>query len=164
MSVAEIVQKIQYMIAPAVMVSSSALLLLGFHNKFSNLASRFRVLNQEKRLLSQKVHHETAEALRLKSLVEQVDQLMKRASLVKNSILFTYLAIICFVSTSIFIFLNVYVTFQLNTAIAVVTPFQLNYAIAVVILAGFLSLVAACTFMILETMLFYRVIAIEKKT
>jgi len=40
-TVAEIVQKIQYMIAPAVMVSSSALLLLGFNNKFSNLANRF---------------------------------------------------------------------------------------------------------------------------
>ena len=151
MNVAEIVQKIQYMIAPAVMVSSSALLLLGFHNKFSNLANRFRVLNQEKRLLSQKVHKETTESTRLSSLVEQVDQLMKRASYVKNAILLTYIAIICFVSTSILIFLNVYVAFHLNTAIAVM------------ILAGFLALVATSIFMVLETLLFYRVIALEKK-
>ena len=152
MNIAEIVQKIQYMIAPAVMVSSSALLLLGFHNKFSNLASRFRVLNQEKRILSQKAHPEAAEVIRLKSLMEQVNQLMKRASYVKNAILCTYLAIICFVSTSIFIFLNVYVSFRLNTAIAVV------------ILTGFLALVVTCIYMILETVLFYRVIAIERKT
>ena len=149
-NIAEIVQKIQYMIAPAVMVSSSALLLLGFHNKFSNLASRFRVLNQEKRLLSQKAHKEETEAARLNSLVVQVDQLMKRASYVKNAILFTYLAIICFVSTSILIFLNVYVSFQLNNAIAVV------------ILAGFLALVTTSIFMVLETTLFYQVIVIEK--
>ena len=151
MNVAEIVQKIQYMIAPAVMVSSSALLLLGFHNKFSNLANRFRVLNQEKRLLSQKAPKEGPEAARLSSLVEQVDQLMKRASYVKNAILFTYIAIICFVSTSILIFLNVYVSFELK------------YGIAAMILAGFLALVVTSVFMILETLLFYRVIALEKK-
>ncbi len=151
MNIPEIVQKIQYMIAPAVMVSSSALLLLGFQNKFSNLANRFRVLNQEKRLLSQKSTPDEAERFRLKSLIQQVNQLMKRASYVKNAILFTYLAIISFVGASILIYLNIYVSFQLN------------YAIAFVILAGFLALVLTSVFMILETLLFYRVIAIEKK-
>jgi len=151
MNVAEIVQKIQYMIAPAVMVSSSALLLLGFQNKFSNLANRFRVLNQEKRGLSQKSHKEELEILRLNSLTLQVDHLMKRASYVKNAILFTYLAIICFLGASILVFLNVYVSFQLN------------YGIAYVILAGFLSLIATSVFMLLETWIFYGIIALEKK-
>ena len=151
MNVAEIVQKIQFMIAPAVMVSSSALLLLGFQNKFSNLANRFRVLNQEKRGLSQKSHKEELEILRLNSLTLQVDHLMKRASYVKNAILFTYLAIICFVSASLLIFLNVYVSLSLN------------YGIAFVVLAGFLSLIVTSISMLLETWLFYRVIALEKK-
>jgi Na+/melibiose symporter-like transporter len=151
MNIPEIVQKIQYMIAPAVMVSSSALLLLGFQNKFSNLANRFRVLNQEKRVLSQKTNPDDAERLRLKSLIQQVEQLMKRASYVKNAILFTYLAIISFVGASILLYLNVYV------------EFGLNHAIAYVILAGFVSLILTSFFMILETTLFYQVIALEKK-
>ncbi|OIO38515.1 MAG: hypothetical protein AUJ72_02415 [Candidatus Omnitrophica bacterium CG1_02_46_14] len=151
MNIPEIVQKIQYMIAPAVMVSSSALLLLGFQNKFSNLANRFRVLNHEKRVLSQKSNLEETERVRLKSLIKQVDQLMKRASYVKNAILFTYFAIIAFVGASILLYLNVYIAFQLN------------HAIAYVILAGFVSLMLTSFFMILETTLFYQVIAIEKK-
>ena len=54
MDITEIVQEIQYVLSPAVMVSSSALLLLGLQNKFSSLANRFRALNQEKRVLLQR--------------------------------------------------------------------------------------------------------------
>ena len=51
MDVAKIVEEIHLVLAPAVMISSSALLLLGFQTKFSNLASRFRTLNYELREL-----------------------------------------------------------------------------------------------------------------
>ena len=151
MEAPEVVQKIQYMVAPAIMVSSSALLLLGFHSKFSNLASRFRVLNQEKRGLSQKGRKEEAEEARFKNLKQQIDQLMRRASLVKNSILSTYVAIICFVGTSILIFLDVYASFRLN------------YWVTAVFFAGFLALIITSTLMFMETVLFFRVIALEKK-
>lgn len=151
MDTPKIIQEIQYVIAPAVMVSSSALLLLGFHNKFSNLANRFRALNHEKRLLSQKTAKDGAETARLHNLSEQVEQLMKRAVYVKNAILFVYFGIVCFAGTSFLIFLNVYL------------PFQLYHLTISVFLAGFVFLLASSVQMILETSLFYKIISLEKK-
>ena len=151
MEIEMIVKEIQYVIAPAVMVSSSALLLLGFQTKFSNLASRFRALNQEKRVLEHKPQREQAEEARLKNLIEQTGQLMLRASYVKNAIFSTYMAIICFVATSILIFLTVH-SFH-----------QFHKLLISVFLLGFVSLVVTCIFMILETGLFYRIMAVEKR-
>ena len=151
MDTPRVIQVIQYAIAPAVMVSSSALLLLGFQNKFSNLANRFRALNQEKRFLSQKTQRDPAEEARLGNLTEQVDQLVRRASCVKNAILLTYAGIICFVSTSILIFVS-------NTSSS-----QLYRLTIGVFLLGFIFLLAASVQMILETRLFYKVISLEKK-
>ena len=151
MEIEAIVKEVQYVIAPAVMVSSSALLLLGFQTKFSNLASRFRALNQERRLLDRKANKDENEQTRLKSLTEQVEQLMRRASFVKNAILSTYFAIISFVGTSILIFLNAH------------TSNRFHELLIAVFLLGFLSLVLTCVLMMLETGLFFKVIAVEKK-
>ena len=151
MNITEVVQQIQYMVAPAVMVSSSALLLLAFHNKFSNLASRFRVLNQEKRVLSQKQQRAAVEEARLSSLTMQVDHLMKRASYVKNAILCTYGAIICFVSTSILIFCGSY------------SSIQIKFWSTMIFFLGFLALITTSALLILETRLFYRVMVLEKE-
>ena len=151
MEIEAIVKEVQYVIAPAVMVSSSALMLLGFQTKFSNLASRFRALNQERRLLDRKADKDEVERMRLKSLTEQVEQLMRRASFVKNAILSTYFAIISFVGTSILIFLNAH------------TSNRFHELLIAVFLLGFLSLVLTCVLMMLETSLFFKVIAVEKK-
>src|SRR3989338_954931 len=106
MELSNLVQQIQYMLAPAIMVSSSALLLLGYQNKFSALFNRFRSLNQERRLLVQKIKRESAEEDRLGNLKAQLGRLFKRATNVKNAIVLTYSAIICFLATSVFLFLN----------------------------------------------------------
>lgn len=151
MNVNEIVQQIQYMVAPAVMVSSSALLLLGFHNKFATLANRFRVLNHEKRLLQQKSQRDNLEDIRLKNLIEQVGHFMTRATYVKNAILFTYAAIICFISTSILIFF------------AAAGSAGFRFLSTTVFFFGFLALIVTSIFMVLETLLFYRIIVLEKQ-
>ena len=151
MEIEAVVKEIQYVIAPAVMVSSSALLLLGFQTKFSNLASRFRALNQERRTLDRKTGKDENDQERLKSLTEQVEQLMRRASHVKNAIISTYFAIICFVATSILLFLNAH------------TSNGFHGLLIGVFLMGFLALVATCVLMVLETGLFFKVIAVEKK-
>ena len=152
MDTGELVRTIQYVLAPAVMVSSSALLLLGFQTKFSNLANRFRALNQEKRLLSERSDRSPSEEARFRSLGKQVEQLMRRATLVKRAILLTYGAIVCFAGTSVFIFLNVY------------TSFQLYHLIIAVFIFGFFLSLAAAVFMIQETSLFYRIIRLEKSS
>ena len=152
MEITKIVQEIQYVLAPAVMVSSSALLLLGYQNKFSNLASRFRALNHEKRLLVRKAQKDETEKERLLSLEQQIDHLMARARHVKNAILMAYAAIICFSVTSVLIFLNVY------------AAFQLYQTIIVVFLAGLFMTLAGAACLIAETRLFYKVIALERKS
>lgn len=151
MEIEAVVKEIQYVIAPAVMVSSSALLLLGFQNKFSNLASRFRALNQERRLLDRKADKEEIERTRLKSLTEQVKQLMRRASHVKNAIFSTYFAIVCFVGTSILLFVNAH------------TSNHFHELLIAVFLLGFMSLIVTCVLMMMETDLFFKVITVEEK-
>ncbi len=151
METSKIVQEIQYLVAPAVMVSSSALLLLGFQNKFSALANRFRVLNHEKRLLVQKPSKEKTEEIRLGNLIDQIEHLMKRAKLVKDAILFTYLAIVAFVGTSILIFLNANASFDVH-----------RWIVAVFVV-GFFSLMLSSVCIILETRLFHKVMLIEKQ-
>ena len=152
MDITKIIQQIQYVLAPAIMISSSALLLLGFHNKFSNLANRFRSLNQEKRALAAKPQKDAVEEARFRNLTEQVDQLMRRATYVKNAILATYLGIVCFAGTSILIFLNIYASFQFYTCI---------YAVFAM---GLIFILASCAFMIMETNVFYKIMVLEKKS
>ena len=152
MEISSVIQEIQYVLAPAIMVSSSALLLLGFQNKFSNLANRFRALNQEKRLLSQKAERGAGEETRLRNLTVQIGHLMRRAACVKSAIIFAYSGIICFTGTSVLIFLNVHASLQL---------FMWIIAIFMV---GLLFILLSSVLMIIETKLFYRVIAMEHRS
>lgn len=152
MEIAQTIQQIQYALAPAIMVSSSALLLLGFQAKFSNLANRFRALNHEKRLLSLKAGRNEVEESRLQSLTEQVESLMRRATYVKNAILLSYVGIVCFTGTSVLIFLNVYLASQLH-----------HWVIAVFMI-GLACLLVSAILMILETQLLHKVLTLEKSS
>ena len=49
-----IVQLIQGMLAPGLMISACGLLLLGMNNKYSLVVNRIRLLNEEKRKI---FHH-----------------------------------------------------------------------------------------------------------
>ena len=152
MDVTKIVQEIQYVLSPAVMVSSSALLLLGLQNKFSNLASRFRALNHEKRTLSQKAGRDEREESRLWNLEEQVDHLMRRATYVKDAIILAYAGIVCFTGTSVLIFVNVYASFHFSRIITGI------------FLVGLFFVLVSAVLMILETSLFYKIITLERKS
>ncbi len=147
-----LIQTIQHVLTPAVMVSSSALLLLGFQTKFSNLANRFRALNHEKRLLAEKPHRTSAEESRFVNLEGQVGQLMRRATLVKRAIVLTYGAIMCFAGSSVLIFASAYM------------PAAPSHPIAFVVVAGFFLLLTAAVFLIQETLLFYHIIKLESSS
>lgn len=112
-----LVREIQYVVAPAVMTSGSALLLLGFQNKFSSLANRFRALNSERRELLKKASLEPREKERCDNLTQQVAHLLARATHVKNAILMTYAAIALFLLTSVLIFFNARGAFGLSTLV-----------------------------------------------
>ena len=146
------IQEIQYMLAPAIMVSSASLLLLGFQTKFSNLASRFRVLNREKQELGQKAGRSREEEARLANVRDQVQYLLRRASLVKNAILLTYGAILFLVGTSVLILMDIY------------SSREFHYLILGAFSAGLVCLFLTALVMIMETGLFYRIMIFEKKS
>ncbi|MCX7797184.1 MAG: DUF2721 domain-containing protein [Melioribacter sp.] len=95
---------IQLMIAPAVMISACGLILLSMNNRYSLLANRIRLLNEEKRKLLLKVGErklEPEENVRLTSIAKQIDALIYRVKLVRNSVLSLVTAVALFVLTSI---------------------------------------------------------------
>ena len=152
MDISEAVKHIQNGLAPAVMISSSALLLLGYQNKFSNLANRFRALNDEKRRLRQKESRDSREETRLANVTKQVDYFMRRATLVKNAILCMYFSILCFTGTSIVIFLTYYI--------------QGNFWWIgnLIFLTGFIFVGISAVSIVRDTRLFYKVMALEHKS
>lgn len=152
MDLGKIVQEIQYVLAPAIMVSSASLLLLGFQNKFATLASRFRTLNQERRALAAKNSRTKEENERFDNLITQVNHLHERATCVKNAILMTYLSIIAFVLTSILLFISVHTGLQL---------FQFTILL---FLAGLILILITSVVMIQEISIAFKIVTLEKKS
>jgi hypothetical protein len=150
--VAETVQNIQFVLAPAVMVSSASLLTMGLQTKFSNLANRLRALNSERRDLARKEPRGSGEALRLESLEGQLSRLMVRARLVRNAIVGLFASILCFAATSILIFLDVYA--RVPAGGLTVASFVLGLALVL----------ASVVFLIQEAAISFRVIELELKT
>lgn len=152
MSIEKTIQDIQYVLAPAVMVSSASLLALGLQTKFSNLANRLRSLNAERRVLSLKSPRESGEDIRLDSVEGQIDHLMRRARLVKNAIVALFASILCFTGTSILIFIDVYTAFPFRTPAVLVFVF------------GLLLVFGSAVCLIQEASISYRVIELERKS
>ncbi len=99
-----VIQLIQWILAPAVMINACGLLFLATSNKYSMVLNRIRLLNEEKRKLAKKLaeaHFE--ETLRLESLVRQIGQLMDRGKLLRNSVMCYTGAIALFILTSLLI-------------------------------------------------------------
>ncbi len=150
MGVGTLIQNIQAVLAPAVMVSSAALLLLGWHTKFSNLATRFRALHHERRLLAGKADRTDADNDRLRSVRLQLDHLLRRAACVKRAILLADAAIICFMASSALIFFSVY------------TAAAIGHGAMLVFVAGLACVVASAVVMMVETRLFFTVLMLER--
>ncbi len=95
------IQFISGLLAPAIMISSCGLILLGLQTKYSNIIDRIRALNEEKRRMEMADSLDRYQGRRMKSLTAQMDRLLVRARLDRNGILSLYLAILFFVLTSL---------------------------------------------------------------
>ncbi len=149
MQLSEAVQQIQQVLAPAVMISSSALLAMGLQNKLTALANRFRALTHEKRALNQNSGRTPVENERLNNLTEQTSGLLKRIKLVKQSIVCVFGSILCFTGTSLAIFANL------------ISHIDFWKAGIFLFGAGFIFVFIASALMIRETLLLYRIIKLE---
>ncbi|MBI3578069.1 MAG: DUF2721 domain-containing protein [Ignavibacteriales bacterium] len=111
-----VIQVIQLILAPAVMINACGLLLLSTSNKYSLVLNRIRLLNDEKRKLFRKAGEKNFEEnLRLESLTKQLGQLMIRAKLMRDAVLCYTGGVGLFVVTSLLIglqFFNAVLHFQ----------------------------------------------------
>ncbi len=123
-----IVQVIQLMLAPGLMISACGLLLLGMNNKYSLVVNRIRLLNEEKRKFFSKAGEKDLqyeENVRLESISMQLKELEFRVRLVKNAVLAYTVAVAFFVLTSLFIGLD-FVTGTYNLYIFITVMFLLG--------------------------------------
>lgn len=108
------IEAIQAILAPAVMLSSSALFFLGLSNRYVALLTRIRLLNEEKRQLNRKLRErgklESPDNNRLLHINKQVDALLQATWYVRNAIMCDVLAVICFVLASFAIAVNFFVS------------------------------------------------------
>ena len=138
-----LIQLIQFMLAPAVMISACGLLLLGINNKYSLVVNRIRLLNEEKRKFRKKIggeSYETEDNIRLESITKQLTLLLYRVKLVKNSVLSYTLAVALFVLSSLLI-----------GAAFFMKNFDLDFFILTSFLIGMIAVFAGIIFAMIET-------------
>lgn len=123
---AAVVQVIQLILAPAVMINACGLLLLATSNKYSTVLNRIRLLNDERRKLVRRAGEKTFEEMgRLESLSRQVDRLLLRGRFVRNTVLCYSAAIGLFLMTSLLMALG-YFAESFNSPAAVMVLFLLG--------------------------------------
>ncbi|MFA5804098.1 MAG: DUF2721 domain-containing protein [Melioribacteraceae bacterium] len=148
-------QIIQLMVAPAVMISACGLLLLGMNNRYSLVASRIRLLNEEKRRLLIKIGEHpsnTDDNIRFESIARQLSALVFRVKLVRNAVLFYTGAVALFVVTSLLLGISSFLAFD-----------KLNHIILFAFLFGMISVLLGVFFTGLETKKGYDIISYEVK-
>lgn len=134
-------------LAPAVLFTGVGLLLAGLQAKYSTIVTVIRQLNRERRDLDPENRKGGGD--RLDILTAQIDSLMERAKLVRNSVCSFYLTIFFLVGSSILIGLRV-----LGMGLSI----GLVFAIFGLALA---ALFAGIAFATREALLSYRIVEVE---
>ncbi len=150
-----IVEIIQLMLAPGIMISACGLLILGINNKYSLVVNRIRLLNEERRKILAKLGDKYAnleENVRLESISKQITALRFRVKLVRNSVLSYTIGVALFVITSLLIGIEYYIGTQ-----------ELTFLVTSVFLLGMISVLLGVTFGGYETIKGYLIIQLEVK-
>ena len=152
-NISSIVEIIQLMLAPGIMISACGLLLLGMNNKYSLVVNRIRLLNEERR----KAVHKTIanefnyqENQRLESISMQISSLVFRVKLVRNAVLCYTTAVALFVLTS----LSIGFGYLLDIT-------KLNSLITILFLLGMISVLCGVIFAAYETFKGYEIVNFE---
>ena len=152
--IVDAIQAIQAILAPAVMITGVALLLLTSNARHSSLVNRIRLLNDEERVLRRKGDKlDDLDATRLRSIENQINQLLPRLLYIRNGMLCHLLAAIFFVLTSFWIGLGY---FSISSAVT-------QAIINVTFMVGMLLVLIGVAFLAVEIYVSYRVILIETR-
>ncbi len=148
-----VTEVIQLILAPAVMINATGLLLLTVSNKYSLILNRIRNLNEERRRLLGRAGEpdfSTRENQRMESIARQLARLTQRARFVRNANACYFSAIGIFVAVSLFLGLDL--TFPLVN----LQPFLL-----VIFLIGMSLDLAGVVYSWLDTFKAYEVVKYE---
>jgi hypothetical protein len=145
-----IVQLIQGMLAPGLMISACGLLLLGMNNKYSLVVNRIRLLNEEKRKIFHQLNIDDIDSSRLSNIELQISHLIGRISLVRNAVFSYSLAVALFIVSSILIG----VTIKKNTP-------GFDWLIVAFFYAGMFAVFVGIVFAAIEVWKGYRIVKIE---
>jgi hypothetical protein len=151
--ISSIVQIIQLMLAPGIMISACGLLLLGMNNKYSLVVNRIRLLNEERRKALHKLGEKELslqENVRFESISKQLERLTYRVGLVRNAVLSYTIAVALFVLTSLLIGIG----YLLEIA-------RVNSFITILFLLGMTSVLAGVLFAAYETYKGYEIVKYE---
>ena len=150
-----IVEVIQLMLAPGIMISACGLLLLAMNNKYSLVVNRIRLLNEERRRMIVRAggkEFQYDENIRLESISKQLSKLVYRVRLVRNAVFSYTLAVALFVLTSLLIGMN----------FILASP-RFDFFIIIIFLIGMLSVLSGITYAGYETIKGYDIIQLEVK-
>jgi hypothetical protein len=148
-----IVQIIQAMLAPGLMISACGLLLLGMNNKYSLVVNRIRLLDDEERKLKIKKKEtelKSYEGFRLENIQTQITKLTLRVRLVRNAVLFYSIAVALFVISCLSIGMQLILDKGIFASLALI-----------MFLTGMVAVLAGVIFAALETWKGYEIIKIE---
>ena len=106
------IEAIQAILAPALGISATALIMLSLSNRYSLTINRIRLLNEERRRytlkLTEKSELSYTENIRLTNVISQLDKLLIQCRELRNSVVLMQIAIMLFVLSSLSIAVNLF--------------------------------------------------------
>lgn len=148
-----VTQTIQTILAPAVMVSASALFLLGLNARYVALITRIRLLNDERRHVNAQLKQDELSSFdysRLSSVKHQLIVLRRMTWHIRNSILCQVLAAIFFVLTSCAIGFHCITSIEVSEVIAMY-----------LFILGLVLFLSGVIFLGIDILKSYRLVALE---
>ncbi len=145
-----IIQLIQVMMAPGIMIIACGILLLGINNKYSTIVNRIRQLKDEKRKLYGKRESNDAKSNRLSNIELQISHLIHRISMVKFAVFSYSGAIVMFVVSAILT--GIKTNIEINAFYWIILGF---------FYAGMLLIITGIVFAAIEVGKGYRIVRIE---
>ena len=148
-----VIQVIQLILAPGVMINACGLLLLTISSKFTSVLNRIRALTEEKRKLmvhASQREMNSIETQRVGSITRQVADLLTRARLIRNAVFCYLIAVGLFVATSLCIGMDYFFSLL-----------QLRYIILGAFLSGMIVVFIGVIFGVRDTMKGYAIVQFE---
>ena len=145
-----IVQIIQSMLAPGLMISACGLLILGMNNKYSIVVNRIRLLNDEKRKLLHLNNPIENDVRREHNIEIQIDKLNERVRMVRNAVVAYSVGVACFIIASLMIGIKLYTK---STEIEIIS--------LIFFLLGMISVFVGVVYAANESLKGYKIVRIE---